>query len=120
MGGSACIDDARIAPYDESMSTGTRSRQTTRTKFRVSPPTRRRTGLSYVFRVQVERDGQKWHSTCPVLERHGAATWGRTREEALRHIQEVVAFVVESMRERGERIPRDVATSSLPLVTVST
>jgi predicted RNase H-like HicB family nuclease len=33
----------------------------------------------------------------PDLEKAGAATWGKTREEALRNIQEVAQMVIESL-----------------------
>ena len=42
---------------------------------------------TYVFRVVVEPDEDRWVSYCPVLEQYGAATWGYTEEEALRHIR---------------------------------
>jgi predicted RNase H-like HicB family nuclease len=42
-----------------------------------------------------------WHAWCPTLLDYGAATWGLTREEALGHIREVVAMVVERMVEEG-------------------
>ena len=74
---------------------------------------------SYVFRVLVERDGRQWRAVCPALERQGAATWGTTQEEAFRNIREVIELVVESMRERGERVPTDIASSPHPLVTVT-
>jgi hypothetical protein len=42
---------------------------------------------------------------CPTLLDYGAATWGATREEALGHIREVVAMVVERMGEEGVPVP---------------
>jgi len=35
----------------------------------------------------------------------GAATWGYTREEALRNIQDVVRMIVDIMVEDGEPLP---------------
>jgi predicted RNase H-like HicB family nuclease len=46
---------------------------------------------TYTFRVIVEPDGDRWHAHCPALEQFGAATWGVTQEEALKHIQDVRA-----------------------------
>jgi predicted RNase H-like HicB family nuclease len=43
--------------------------------------------------------------TAPPLERHGAVTWGQTKEEALKNIEEVVRMVVESLIEHGEAVP---------------
>ena len=37
----------------------------------------------------------------------GAATWGLTREEAFRHINEVVAMIVDELREDGIEIPQN-------------
>ena len=60
---------------------------------------------TYTFKVVVEPDEDRWHAFCPALERYGAATWGDTEEEALRHINEVVQMVVEELIEDGEPIP---------------
>lgn len=56
---------------------------------------------SYVFSVIVEPDEDRWHAYAPALQQYGAATWGYTREEALKHIQEVVQLVVEELLEDG-------------------
>jgi predicted RNase H-like HicB family nuclease len=53
------------------------------------------------FTVVVEPDGDRWHAYCPALEQYGAATWGYTEKEALRHVQEVVQMVVDELREDG-------------------
>ena len=60
---------------------------------------------SYVFKVIVEPDEDKWHACVPDLESRGAATWGRTREEALLNIQEVAQMVIEALLEDGESLP---------------
>ena len=60
----------------------------------------------YSFEVVVEPDENRWHAYCPALEEQGAATWGRTREEALKAIQEVVQMVVETLAEDGIAIPQ--------------
>lgn len=64
---------------------------------------------TYVFRVVVEPDDDRWVAYCPALEEKGAATWGYTREEALKHIQEVVEMTVQGMLAYGERIPEEPA-----------
>jgi predicted RNase H-like HicB family nuclease len=56
---------------------------------------------TYTFKVVVEPDDDRWHAYCPALEQYGAATWGNTKEEALKHIQEVVRMVVEELLEDG-------------------
>jgi predicted RNase H-like HicB family nuclease len=60
---------------------------------------------TYTFKVVVEPDEDRWHAYCPALEQYGAATWGNTREEALKHIQEVVQMVIEELAEDGISIP---------------
>ncbi len=74
---------------------------------------------SYVFRVVVEHDEDKWHARVPEIESRGAATWGTTREEALRNIQEVARIVIEEMLEDGEPIPAGVMIHDEPLVSVT-
>jgi predicted RNase H-like HicB family nuclease len=78
---------------------------------------------TYTFKVVVEPDDDRWHAYCPALEGKGGSTWGYTREEALKHINEVVQLVVESMIEHGERLPdestEEVQVTIDPRVTVN-
>ena len=60
---------------------------------------------TYTFRVIIEPADDRWHACCPALEEYGAATWGHTREEAFKNIQEVVEMVVEELQEDGVPIP---------------
>ena len=60
---------------------------------------------TYVFRVMVEPDEDRWVSWCPALEQFRAATWGYTEEEALKHIREVVEMVVSELVEDNLPIP---------------
>jgi predicted RNase H-like HicB family nuclease len=60
---------------------------------------------TYIFRVVVEPDEDRWHAYCPALEEYAAATWGYTKEEGLKNIQEVVQMVIEELIEDGEPIP---------------
>lgn len=60
---------------------------------------------TYTFKVVVEPDEDRWHAYCPALEQYGAATWGNTEEEALRHINEVVQMVVEELVEASGTFP---------------
>ena len=62
---------------------------------------------TYMFRVVVESDEDRWVAYSPVLKDRGGATWGYTREEALENIQQVVQMTVESMVEHGEPLPED-------------
>jgi len=60
---------------------------------------------AYVFRVVVEPDEDRWIACCPILEDKGGATWGYTREEALKNIKEVIDLTIQGIIERGEVIP---------------
>jgi predicted RNase H-like HicB family nuclease len=61
---------------------------------------------TYVFPVTLEPDGEGWRAFYAPLEQVGASTWGATREEALRNIQEVLDMVVEEFLEEGKDIAR--------------
>jgi len=63
---------------------------------------------TYTFNVVVEPDEDRWHAYCPALHQQGAATWGSTREEALKNIEDVVRLVMESMVEHDEPLPAPV------------
>jgi len=52
---------------------------------------------SYILPVVVEPDEDAWRAYAPALEARGAATWGKTRDEALNNIHEVVQMVVEEL-----------------------
>jgi len=54
---------------------------------------------TYVFEVEIVPDEDRWFARSPVLEDRGAATWGYTREEALKNIEEVLQMTVESMTD---------------------
>jgi predicted RNase H-like HicB family nuclease len=69
---------------------------------------------TYSFKVVVEPDedalgNPAWHAYCPALEGVGAATSGRTRDEALKNINEVVRMIVEESIEEGRPLPEGPA-----------
>jgi len=74
---------------------------------------------SYVFRVVVEKDEDVWRAHAPELESRGAATWGHSRDEALRNIEEVLQMVVEDMLQAGESLPENVGVADEPRVAVN-
>ena len=74
---------------------------------------------TYIFKVVVEPDEDKWSAYCPALLPQSAATWGNTQEEALQHIHEVVQMIVVELQEDGEPIPEDVLVSHEPLVSIT-
>ena len=63
--------------------------------------------MTYRFKVIVEPDGARRYAYCPALVAAGAATWGYTRAEVLRNIQDVVRMVVDSIVEHGEALPTE-------------
>jgi predicted RNase H-like HicB family nuclease len=74
---------------------------------------------SYVFRVVLEPDEDVWRAYIPELEAKGAATWGHTKEEALRNIQEVAQLVIEALLEDGEALPPSVTQLDQPAIAVT-
>jgi predicted RNase H-like HicB family nuclease len=74
---------------------------------------------SYVVQVVVEPDEDVWRAYVPDLESRGAATWGQTRDEALRNIQEVARMVVEELIEEHAPLPDSVRVSPSAVVAVT-
>jgi predicted RNase H-like HicB family nuclease len=71
---------------------------------------------TYSFKVVVEPDEDAhgnvaWHAYCPALESVGGATSGRTKEEALRNINEVVRMIVQEFVDEGKPLPEGPADS---------
>jgi predicted RNase H-like HicB family nuclease len=65
---------------------------------------------THTFKVVVEPDedaegNPAWHAYCAALASVGGATSGRTREEALNNINEVVRMIVEEFIEDGTPLP---------------
>jgi predicted RNase H-like HicB family nuclease len=74
---------------------------------------------SYVFPVVIEPDEDVWRAYVPELESKGAATWGHTKEEALKNIQEVAQMVIEELLADGDSLPPNVTVSDQPVVAVT-
>ena len=74
---------------------------------------------SYVVQVIVEPDEDVWRAYVPDLESRGAATWGQTRDEALRNIQEVAQMVIEELIEEHLPLPDSVQVSPSAVVAVT-
>ena len=70
---------------------------------------------TYTFKVVVEPDGDRWHAYCPVLESVGGATWGYTRDEALKNIDDLVRMVVESLIDHGEPVSEESIESQVAI-----
>jgi predicted RNase H-like HicB family nuclease len=74
---------------------------------------------SYIVQVTLEPDEDTWRAFIPSLESRGAATWGHTREEALRNIQEVAQMIIEELLEEQAQLPDAVVASPDPVVAVT-
>ena len=69
------------------------------------------------YKVVVEPDlyedgSQAFHAYCPALK--GARTHGRTREEALENVRQVVQMVVDEMVDEGTTLPPDIEIEEVP------
>lgn len=75
---------------------------------------------TYVFHADLvqEEDG-RWSAWVEALP--GCATWGFSKEEALRNIRDAVEAYIRDMQEAGEEMPHDAATHELdePVVAVT-
>ena len=60
---------------------------------------------TYVFRVVVEPDEDRWMVYCPALDQYAAETWGYTKEEAFKNIQEVLGIILNELEEGGKTPP---------------
>lgn len=66
----------------------------------------------YVFTILIETDEDgRYVASCPALR--GCYTEGLTESEARENIREAITLHVEELRERGERIPQEVATDTI-------
>lgn len=79
---------------------------------------------TFVFRVVIEEDPFEdgrvaYAAYVPELKSRGGASWGYTREEAIRNVREATELVISSMIARGEPLPEGIETSEELLVTVS-
>lgn len=80
---------------------------------------------SYTFKFVLEPDRfpdgkPAYRAYIPELEAFGGATWGHTKEEAIRNIQEVARMVIEELiKEKRSFLQKHGRVSSEPLVTVS-
>ena len=78
---------------------------------------------TYSFKVVVEPDedaqgNSAWHAYCPALESVGGATSGRTKEEALSNINDVIHMIVQEFTEEGKALPEG-PEDSVEIVEVS-
>jgi predicted RNase H-like HicB family nuclease len=57
----------------------------------------------HIFEVVIESDEDRYHAYCPLL--NGCRTWGRTEEEAIKNIKEVLELYLEALIDDGDPIP---------------
>ena len=81
---------------------------------------------SYTFGFKIEHDvfpdGRRaFRAYIPELESYGAASWGYTKEEAIKNLQEVTEMLVEEFtKEHHSTIMKAGRVSRRPLLTVTT
>lgn len=74
---------------------------------------------SYTFPIVIEPDEDRWSAYIPELVSQGGATWGYTKEDALRNIQEVGQMIVEEFLEEGKPLPSSVRESDQLTISVN-
>lgn len=80
---------------------------------------------SYTFKFVLERDrfpGGRlaYRAYIPELEAMGGATWGYTKEEAIRNLQDVARMAVdELLKTKSPRLIKRISVSSELLATVT-
>lgn len=75
---------------------------------------------TYTFWIEIEQEEDgRWSAEIPTLP--GCATWGYTRDEALRSIREAARLYVESLLAHGDPVPAEVTVplSEAPAVAIT-
>ena len=70
------------------------------------------------YHVTVDRQGDQWRAVCLALKDHGAVTGGETCEEALTHIENVIAMILAEMESGGVSPPPDELVPGGILLTI--
>jgi predicted RNase H-like HicB family nuclease len=76
---------------------------------------------TYLFDIELEADEEGWRAFYPPLEEIGASTWGKTKEEALGNIQEVLSLILDELAEEENPliVTGNLTVSDRPVVAVS-
>ena len=82
-------------------------------------PEKGKSSTTYKFRAVIEPDEDEWFACCPALEGQGAATCGKTYEEAYINIHQVLRMTLESMIAHGESIPVETPAPSSDTIAVT-
>jgi predicted RNase H-like HicB family nuclease len=75
---------------------------------------------TYIFPVELEQEEDgRWSASVESLP--GCATWGYSKEEALKSLQEATQAYVQTLLEQGRTIPRskEIEVKESPPVTVT-
>lgn len=72
----------------------------------------------YRFHIVIKPDEQNWLAYSPEMEKNGAVASGKTPQEALKNIQEVLELVVEDMVANNEKIPQ-IRKRNVPSLAIS-
>jgi len=65
----------------------------------------RTTGKYYIYRVSIERDGNRYYAEIPAIP--WCYSLGATYEKALKNLKEALELCLETMIEDGEPIPEE-------------
>ena len=74
---------------------------------------------SYIFEAELVEEEGRWSAGIPALP--GCATWGETKEEALRNLHDAVEAYLRDVERAGADVPRGAARDITdgPLVAVT-
>jgi len=75
---------------------------------------------TYIFPVEFEQEEDgRWSAVVQSLP--GCATWGHTKEEALKALQEATQAYIQTIIEQGQQVPssRDIEVKETPAVSVT-
>jgi len=75
---------------------------------------------TYIFPVDLEQEEDgRWSAVVQSLP--GCATWGYSRQEALKALQEATQAYVQTLLEQGKQVPAsvDIEVKETPAVSVT-
>jgi antitoxin HicB len=75
---------------------------------------------TYIFPVELEQEEDgRWSAVVPSLP--GCATWGYTKEEALKALQEATQAYIQTLLEQGRQVPalKEIEVKEIPAVSVT-
>jgi predicted RNase H-like HicB family nuclease len=82
--------------------------------------TKEPTMKTYIFPVELEQEEDgRWSAVVQSLP--GCATWGYTKEEALKALQEATQAYIQTLLEQGRQVPasKEIEVKETPAVSVT-